>query len=33
MALQQSGVRYAWDGQTAIGMIERSTYKDRTTIG
>jgi hypothetical protein len=33
MALQQSGVRYTWDGQSAIGMIERSTYKDQTTIG
>jgi hypothetical protein len=33
MALQQSGVHYSWDGQTAIGMIERSTYKDQTTIG
>jgi hypothetical protein len=22
--LQQSGARYSWDGQTALGMIERS---------
>jgi len=31
--LQQSGARYSWDGQSAIGMIERSSAEDQTTIG
>jgi len=31
--LQQSGVRYRWDGQTALGMIERSSHESLTTIG
>lgn len=31
--LQQSGVRYTWDGQTAYGMIERSSLQNLTTIG
>jgi hypothetical protein len=30
--LQQSGVRYRWDGQTALGMIERSSHESLTTI-
>jgi prepilin-type processing-associated H-X9-DG protein len=30
--LQQSGVRYSWDGQTAYGMIERSARPDQTTV-
>jgi hypothetical protein len=30
--LQQSGVRYEWDGQTAYGMIERSARPDQTVI-
>ena len=28
LTLQQGGVRYAWDGQSAIGMIERSSSQD-----
>jgi hypothetical protein len=31
--LQQTGVRYQWDGQTAYGMLERSTSSSQTTIG
>jgi hypothetical protein len=31
--LQQGGVRYRWDGQTAIGMIERSSHESLTSIG
>jgi hypothetical protein len=31
--LQQGGVRYSWDGQTAFGMIERSSHESLTTIG
>jgi hypothetical protein len=31
--LQQSGVLYRWDGQTAYGMIERSSHESLTTIG
>jgi prepilin-type processing-associated H-X9-DG protein len=30
--LQQGGVRYTWDGQTAFGMIERSSLESLTTI-
>lgn len=30
--LQQSGVRYRWDGQSAYGMIERSARPDQTTV-
>jgi prepilin-type processing-associated H-X9-DG protein len=30
--LQQSGVRYRWGGQTALGMIERSSHESLTTI-
>ncbi len=26
--LQQTGVRYSWDGQTAYGMMERSSTDD-----
>jgi hypothetical protein len=28
-ALQQAGVRYRWDGETTVGMLERSIAKDR----
>ena len=31
--LQQGGVKYDWDGQTAYGMIERSSPETQTTIG
>ena len=31
--LQQSGVHYRWDDQTAYGMIERSAHESLTTIG
>ena len=31
--LQQGGVKYTWDGQTAYGMIERSSPAGMTTIG
>ncbi|HET8710231.1 MAG TPA: hypothetical protein VFM32_02560 [Spongiibacteraceae bacterium] len=31
--LQQGGVRYTWDDQTAYGMIERSSHESLTTIG
>lgn len=31
--LQQSGVLYRWDGQSAYGMIERSAHESLTTIG
>jgi hypothetical protein len=30
LRLQQSGARYSWDGQSAYGMIERSSWKDMT---
>jgi prepilin-type processing-associated H-X9-DG protein len=30
--LQQSGVLYRWDGQSAYGMIERSSHESLTTI-
>lgn len=30
--LQQGGVRYSWDGQSAYGMIERSSTPELTTI-
>ncbi len=30
-ALQQAGVRYCWDGEETIGMLERSTPMDRIT--
>jgi hypothetical protein len=30
--LQQSGVHYRWDGQSAYGMIERSSHESLTTI-
>lgn len=30
--LQQGGVRYTWDDQTAYGMIERSAHESLTTI-
>jgi hypothetical protein len=28
-ALQQAGVRYTWDGEQAIGMLERSIPTDQ----
>lgn len=31
--IQQGGVRYTWDGQSAYGMIERSSRRELTTIG
>ena len=31
LTLQQGGVRYAWDGENAIGMIERSSGQDKMT--
>ncbi|MDB5968621.1 MAG: hypothetical protein JWQ90_1071 [Hydrocarboniphaga sp.] len=31
--LQQGGARYTWDGQTAYGMVERSSHESLTTIG
>ena len=31
--LQQGGARYTWDGQSAYGMIERSSHESLTTIG
>jgi hypothetical protein len=30
--LQQGGVRYTWDGQTAYGMIERSSHHSLTRV-
>jgi prepilin-type processing-associated H-X9-DG protein len=31
--LQQGGARFTWDGQTAYGMVERSSHESLTTIG
>lgn len=31
--LQQGGVRYTWDGQSAWGMIERSAHESLTKLG
>jgi hypothetical protein len=31
--LQQGGVHYTWDGQTAYGMIERSSHHSLTRVG
>jgi hypothetical protein len=31
--LQQTGVRYEWDGQTAYGMLERSAPSSQTALG
>lgn len=31
--LHQGGVKYTWDGQSAYGMIERSSHESLTTIG
>jgi hypothetical protein len=28
-ALQQAGVRYRWDGEETIGMLERSMPRDK----
>jgi hypothetical protein len=33
LVLQQTGARYTWDGQTAIGMLERSSHESKVTIG
>jgi hypothetical protein len=30
--LQQGGALYSWNGQSAYGMIERSSFSDLTTI-
>jgi len=30
-ALQQAGVRYRWNGEETIGMLERSIPKDKLT--
>jgi hypothetical protein len=29
--LQQTGVRYRWDGEETYGMMERSSRKDKVT--
>jgi hypothetical protein len=31
--LQQGGARFTWDGQSAYGMVERSTHESQTRIG
>jgi prepilin-type processing-associated H-X9-DG protein len=31
--LQQGGARFTWNGQTAYGMVERSSHESLTTIG
>lgn len=31
--LNQGGAKYTWDGQTAFGMIERSSHESLTTFG
>jgi len=31
--LQQGGARFTWDGQSAYGMVERSSHESLTTIG
>lgn len=31
--LQQGGARFSWDGQSAYGMVERSSHESLTTIG
>jgi hypothetical protein len=31
--LQQGGARFTWDGQSAFGMVERSTHESLTTVG
>ena len=31
--LQQGGARFTWDGQSAYGMVERSTHESQTSIG
>jgi hypothetical protein len=33
LTLQQGGVRYTWDGKSAMGMIERSSFDEQTTVG
>jgi hypothetical protein len=32
LTLQQGGTHYTWDGQSAYGMIERSSFEDLTTF-
>jgi hypothetical protein len=31
--LNQGGVHFTWDGQSAYGMMERSSHTSLTTIG
>ena len=31
--LQQGGAHYTWDGQSAYGMVERSSHESLTTVG
>jgi hypothetical protein len=31
--LQQGGGRFTWDGQSAYGMVERSSHESLTTLG
>jgi hypothetical protein len=31
--LQQGGARFTWDGQSAYGMVERSSHESLTRIG
>jgi hypothetical protein len=31
--LQQGGALFTWDGQSAYGMVERSSHESLTTIG
>jgi prepilin-type processing-associated H-X9-DG protein len=31
--LQQGGARFTWDGQSAYGMVERSSHESLTTVG
>ena len=32
LTLQQGGARYSWDGQSAYGMIERSSLVENTVV-
>lgn len=32
LTIQQGGAKYTWDGQTAYGMIERSSHKELTRV-
>ncbi len=31
--IQQGGAVFTWDGQSAYGMVERSSHESLTTIG